>query len=163
MPRVEGGQLHGMTARSFILTFTLTLTLARLRWRREVFLKPRFPERSLACGGSGRPIAVEVEVHRNHARAAAVESARVRRCPVPACRAAAEHRMDSGRDVLHHAAQRWDPRRGARWNRPALPWLLTPFSPNAAGQRFPGLRFRTRGRGPSTASTPSCGPRKCVR
>ena len=57
-----------MTTRSF--------ALARLRRHREAFLKPRLPQRCLAGDGSGRLIAVEVEVQRDHARAAAVEGAK---------------------------------------------------------------------------------------
>lgn len=42
--------------------------MARLRRHREAFLKPRIPERCLVLDGSGRLIAVEVEVQRNDGR-----------------------------------------------------------------------------------------------
>src|SRR5262245_52415856 len=55
---------------------TPSLALARLRRHREAFLKPRIPVRRLVGDGSGRLIAVKVEVQCNHARAAHVESAK---------------------------------------------------------------------------------------
>src|SRR5262245_26562649 len=59
---------RGRTTRSF--------ALAWLRWRREALLEPRLPERGLAGDGSGRLIAIKVEVQRNHARAAEVDGAK---------------------------------------------------------------------------------------
>src|SRR6516164_1621913 len=54
---------------------TRLVALARLCRHREAFLKPRLPERCLAGDGSGRLIAVKVEVQRDHARAATVKGA----------------------------------------------------------------------------------------
>src|SRR5205807_8651407 len=66
--RTQRRKCTAMTTRSF--------ALAWLRRHREAFLDPRLPERFLAGDGSGRLIAVMVEVQRNHALAAEVEGAK---------------------------------------------------------------------------------------
>src|SRR5437868_5793412 len=55
---------------------TLSFALVRLCRHREVFLKPRFPERCLVGDGLGRLSAVKVESQRDHALAAEVEGAK---------------------------------------------------------------------------------------
>src|SRR6202040_271760 len=115
-----------MTARSF--------TLARLRRHREAFLNPRLPERCLAGDGPGRLIAVEVEAQRDHDRSAAVDGAKgggARTRLVEPHQGVARTLAD----VLHHAAERRDARRGG----PALPRAHA-LQPQCRGQRFPGLR-----------------------
>src|SRR5687767_9072124 len=72
-----GGSQTASTQRRECTPTTLrSFALARLRGHREAFLEPRFPERRLVGGGSGRLIAVKVEVQRNHALATEVDGAK---------------------------------------------------------------------------------------
>src|SRR5216110_3909013 len=117
---------------------TLSFTLARLQRRREAFLNPGLPERCLAGDGSGRLIAVMVEIQRNHALAAEVEGAK----GGYARPRLVEPQQDVVRtlaDVLRHAAERRD----TRGRRPTLPDAQA-FQSQCRGQRFPGLRFGSR-------------------
>src|SRR6266699_2748873 len=119
-----------MTTRSF--------ALARLCRHREAFLNPRFPERSLVGDGSGRLIAIMVEVQRNHALAAEVEGAEGgyarARLVEP------QHGVvRTLADVLRHAAERRD----TRGRRPTLPDAQA-FHSQCRGHRFPGLRLGSR-------------------
>src|SRR5437879_7673128 len=119
-----------MTTRSF--------ALARLRRHREAFLDPRLPQRFLAGDGSGRLIAVKVDVQRNHALAAEVEGAK----GGYARPRLVEPQQDVVRtlaDVLRHTTERRD----TRGRRPTLPDAQA-FQSQCRGKRFPGLRFRTR-------------------
>src|SRR5438552_9441077 len=119
-----------MTTRSF--------TLARLRRPREAFFNPRLPERCLAGDGSGRPIAVMVEVQRNHALAAEVEGAKGGYAR-PRLVEPQQGVVRTLADVLRHAAERRD----TRGRRPTLPDAQD-FQSQCRGQRFPGLRFGSR-------------------
>src|SRR5271156_5175252 len=95
---------------------TRLVALARLGRHREAFLKPRFPERCLVGDGSGRLIAVKVEVQRNHALAAEVDGAKGgyarSRLVEPQ-----QGVVRTVGDVLRHAAERRD----TRGRRPTLP------------------------------------------
>src|SRR5262249_57005422 len=86
---------------------TRSFALARLCRHREAFLKPRFPERCLVGDGSGRLIAVKVEVQRNHDRAAAVDGAQ---CGYARPRLVEPQQgvVRTLGDVLRHAAERPD-------------------------------------------------------
>src|SRR5437762_11947145 len=97
-----------MTKRSF--------TLDCLQRRREAFLNPGLPQRCLAGNGSGRLIAVMVEVQRNHALAAEVEGAKggYARPRLVEPQHGVVRTLD---DVLRHAADRRD----TRGQRPPLP------------------------------------------
>src|SRR5436305_3371345 len=92
-----------------------SFTLARLRRHRKAFVDPRLPERCLAGDGRGRLITVQVEVERDH-RAAEVDGAEgggTRTRLVEPHESVAR----TLRDVLQHAAERRNARRGA----PTLP------------------------------------------
>src|SRR5919198_5544815 len=88
-----------MTTRSF--------ALARLLGHREAFLEPRLPQRCLVGDGSGRLIAVKVEVQRNHALAAEVEGAKGGYAR-PRLVEPQQDVVRAPADVLRHAAERRD-------------------------------------------------------
>src|SRR5262249_23517386 len=77
-PEYRGGnQTASAQRRKRTPITTWSFALARLRRHREALLEPRLPKRCLAGDGSGRLIAVKVEVQRSHAvRAAAVKGAK---------------------------------------------------------------------------------------
>src|SRR5262249_55528262 len=124
---------HGQTTR--------LSALARLCRHREPFLEPRLPQRALACNGSGRLIAVKVQVHGNHARAAHVEGAKGGYAR-PRLVEPQQGVVWILREVLHDATERRDSRR----RRVTLPDAQG-FQSQCRSQRFPSLRFRTRSRG----------------
>ena len=97
-----------MTTRSF--------AVARLCRHREAVLNPRFPERCLVGDGSGRLIAVKVEVQRNHALAAEVDGAKGGYAR-PRLVEPQQGVVRTLADVLRHAAERRD----TRGRRPAGP------------------------------------------
>src|SRR5438309_1476994 len=111
-----GSQTASTQRRECTPTTPRSFALARLRRHREAFLEPRLPQRCLVGDGSGRLIAVKVEVQRNHDWAAAVEGTQggyTRPRFV-------EPQQDVVRalaDVLRHAAERRD----TRGCRPTLP------------------------------------------
>src|SRR5437763_1932477 len=87
------------------------LELSHLRLRSvgigKAFLDPRLPQRRLAGDGSGRLIAVMVEVHRNHALAAEVEGAKSGYAR-PRLVEAQQGIVRTLAEVLRHAAERRD-------------------------------------------------------
>src|SRR5437763_14240498 len=119
-----------MTKRSF--------TLDCLQRGREAFLNPGLPERCLAGDGSGRLIAVMIEVQRNHALAAEVEGAQGGYAR-PRLVEPQQNVVRTLADVLRHATERRD----TRGRRPTLPDAHA-FQSQCRGQRFPGLRFGSR-------------------
>src|SRR5205807_9554398 len=102
------------------------------------FLNPRLPERCLAGDGLGRLIAVMVEVQRNHALAAEVESAKGGYAR-PRLVEPQQRVVRTLADVLRRAAERRD----TRGRRPTLADAQA-FQSQCRGQRFPGLRFGSR-------------------
>src|SRR5438270_11742952 len=114
---------------------TLSFTLARLQRRREAFLNPRLPERCLAGDGSGRLIAVMVEVQRNHALAAEVEGAKGGYAR-PRLVEPQQGVVRILGDVLRHPGERRD----TRGRRPTLPDAQA-FQAHCRGPRSPGLRI----------------------
>src|SRR5438874_5956912 len=119
-----------MTTRSF--------ALARLRGHREAFLDPRLPQGCFAGDGSGRLIAVIVEVDRNHALAAEVEGAKGGYAR-PRLVDPQQGVVRTLADVLRDAAERRD----TRGRRPMLSDAQT-FQSQCRGQCFPGLLFGSR-------------------
>src|SRR5580698_873128 len=90
---------------------TRSFALARLRGHREAFLDPRLPQRCIPGDGSGGLIAVEVEAERHHDRAAEVEGAQGGGAG-PRLVEPQQGVVRTLADVLHHAAQLRDARRG---------------------------------------------------
>src|SRR5262245_27285743 len=124
-----------LPSRSRLGRTTRSLALARRRRHREAFLNPRLPQRRFAGDGSGRLIAVEVEVERHHDRAREGHDAQ----GGDAWPRLVEPQQGAVRtlaDVLHHAAKRRDACR----NGPALPRARA-AEPQSRGQRRPGLLF----------------------
>src|SRR5437762_4944559 len=119
-----------MTKRSF--------TLDCLQRRREAFLDPGLPLRRLAGDGSGRLVAVMVEVQRNHALAAEVEGAKGGYAR-PRLVEPQQGVVRTLADVLRHAAERRDT--GGR--RPTLADAQA-LQSHRRGQRVPGLPFGSR-------------------
>src|SRR5262249_12099930 len=62
----RGNQAVSTQRRECTSMTTRSFALARLRGHRETLLDPRLPQRSLAGDGSGRLIAVEVEVEHRY-------------------------------------------------------------------------------------------------
>src|SRR5947209_18871159 len=117
---------------------TRSFALARLRRHREAFLDPCLPQRLLAGDGTGRLIAVKVDVQRNHALAAEVEGAKGGYAR-PRLVEPQQGVVRTLADVLRHAAERRD----TRGRRPTLPDAQA-FQSQCRGQRFPSLRFGSR-------------------
>src|SRR5205085_10760438 len=117
---------------------TRLVALTRLCRHREALLKPRFPKRCLVGDGSGRLIAVMVEVQRNHALAAEVEGAKGGYSR-PRLVEPQQRVVRTLGDVLRHAAELRD----TRGRRPTPPDAQA-FQSQCRGQRFPGLRFGPR-------------------
>src|SRR5262245_8675942 len=134
-----GGSLTaGKQRRECTPTTPRSFALARLRRHREAFLEPRLPQRGLVGDGSGRLIAVKVEVQRNHALAAEVDGAKGG-YPRPRLVEPQQGVVRTLADVLRHAAERRD----TRGRRPTLPDAQA-FCAHCRGQLRPGLRFGAR-------------------
>src|SRR5207248_10390607 len=112
----RGNQAASTQRRACTPMTTRSFALARLRGHREAFLDPRLPQRCLAGNGSGRLIAVMVEVQRNHALAAEVEGAKGGYAR-PRLVEPQQRVVRTLAEVLRHAAERRD----TRGRRPTLP------------------------------------------